>query len=254
MVSDINWDEIITKFRPLLLLKPDSVWFYPSMGSTSEEKQRLEDPKTFFVNAVAHELFTPITAMLGLIQIAKDGENIHENLLKIERHLLRMQRIVEQLLLLSRFEREDYQPKLVKIDLNNLLMPLLNEFEQKSKEKNLHFHIELSKTVTTDTEFFRMALRNLLSNSIKYSHPFGKIVICSQNDFLTIKDEGVGIPENDLRYITARFYRATNARSYTGSGLGLAIVKHIFRKLGVSWAVHSKLNFGTVVFVELKSD
>ncbi len=251
MALGTNWDEIIEKFRPLLLVTTSAVWFYPSNGLPDETRQRLEDPKIFFVNAVAHELFTPITAMLGLVEIAKEGENVQENLLKIERHLLRMQRIVEQLLLLSKIEREDYDPSFVDIELDSFIKVLLAEFEPKRKQKNLRFEVSVSGWIRTDQEAFKIALRNLISNSIKYSKDSGRVIIRTERNFLFIEDNGIGIPEKDLKYVTSRFYRASNARSHSGSGLGLAIVKHLFRKFGVTWAIHSKQNLGTMIIIDL---
>ncbi|AEH50630.1 sensor histidine kinase [Pseudothermotoga thermarum] len=248
-----SWDEIIEKFRPLLFVTSNAVWFYPSSGLPDEIKQRLDDSKIFFVNAVAHELFTPITAMLGLVEIAKEGENVQENLLKIEKHLLRMQRIVEQLLLLSKIEREDYIPTFAEIELDLFIKTFLSEFEQRRKEKNLRFEISVAGNIKVDPEAFKIALRNFISNSIKYSKNDGVIIIRTENNFLIIEDRGVGIPEKDLKYVTSRFYRASNARNYSGSGLGLAIAKHLLRKFGIDWAIHSKVNLGTTVFIDLGS-
>lgn len=251
MVLDTSWDEIIETYRPLLLLKPDLILFYPDQGESSAKEQILSDSKTFFVNAVAHELFTPITAMLGLLEVAKEGEYVQESLLKIERHLKRMQRIIEQLVLLSKLEQSEYIPHYQRFSLNRLLRDVLVEYEEKMRQKNLRVHIKTNKFIQADPEAFKIVIRNLVSNAIKYSKDGGVVEILSQGDFLIIQDHGVGIPQEDLKNITARFYRAGNARSYSGAGLGLAIVKHILRKLSISWAIHSIMGTGTKVFLRI---
>ncbi|GAB4314546.1 MULTISPECIES: sensor histidine kinase [Pseudothermotoga] len=250
-MSDINWHEIAEKYKPLMVLKPDVIIFYPSNGGIFEEKQILSDSKTFFVNAVAHELFTPITALLGLLQIAKEGEYVQETLGKMEKHLKRMQRIIEQLVLLSKLEQQEYIPEKVKINLKILIDEVISEYDKKIKQKNLFVHIKVNKIIKTDTEALKIALANLISNAIKYSNQNGDIIIHAKKDTLIIEDKGVGIPEEDLKNITARFYRASNARTFSGSGLGLAIVKHILRKLSLSWAIHSIVDKGTKIFLEI---
>lgn len=248
---DTSWDEIIEKYRPLLLLKPDVILFYPNQGESSAKEQVLSDSKTFFVNAVAHELFTPITAMLGLLEIAKEGEYVQESLLKMEKHLRKMQRIIEQLVLLSKLEQSEYIPHYQRLSISRMLREILIEYEEKIKQKNLRVEIKTNKFVEADPEALKIAIRNLMSNAIKYSKDGGTVEIFSQKDFLIIQDYGVGIPQEDLKNITARFYRAGNARSYSGAGLGLAIVKHILRKLSISWAIHSIIGTGTKVFLRI---
>jgi len=250
-VLDTNWREIIETYKPLLLLKPDQIIFYPADGDVHKRQQILTDSKTFFVNAVAHELFTPITAMIGLVEIAKEGEHVQEALYKIEKHLVRMQRIVEQLVLLSKIEQEQYCPETVQISLRKLTKDILNEYQHKIEQKKISVNVNLKASIRTDQEAFKIALRNLISNAVKYSSEGGTIKIFSQKRFLVIQDEGIGIPETELKNITARFYRAANARTFSGAGLGLAIVKHILRRMGICWAIHSKVGAGTKIFIEI---
>lgn len=251
---DTDWLEIVKNHKPLLLLKPDRIIFYPTEGETDTKEQVLTDSETFFVNAVAHELFTPITAMIGLIEIAKEGEHVQEILSKMEKHLNRMQRIIEQLILLSKIEQEQYRPEITQVRLEKLIKEILNEYQQKIEQKKVSVDVDLKSTIKTDHEAFRIVLRNLVSNAIKYSRDGATLKIYLQKGFLVIQDEGIGIPEAELKNITARFYRASNARALSGAGLGLAIVKHILRRIGVCWAIHSKLNVGTKVFIEVSQN
>ncbi|WP_448517685.1 sensor histidine kinase [Pseudothermotoga sp.] len=251
-MSATSWDEIVREHRPILLIKPDVLVFYPSVGDSSTEKQVLSDSKTFFVNAVAHELFSPLSAVMGLLELAKEGDRVQENLAKMERHLNRMQRILEQLILLSKIEQENYQPYFRKIDLEQVIKEVIHEYEQRIAQKRISLSLEkISVMIEADEEALKIVLRNLISNAVKYANEASRVEIKRCWDLLLVRDEGLGIPEQELKNVTARFYRAKNVRSISGSGLGLAIVKHILRRLNITWAIHSKLNVGTTVFLEL---
>lgn len=251
-MSATGWDELVQKYRPVLLITPESLIFYPSSGDPSSEKQVLSDSKVFFVNAVAHELFSPLSAAMGLLELAKEGEMVQESLLKIERHLLRMHRILEQLILLSKIEQDNYEPFVRRIDLEEILREIVHEYEQRAAQKKVSISMEgTNVTVEADEEALKIVLRNLVSNAVKYSKEGGIVKITRSNRLLLIRDEGLGIPEQELKNVTARFYRAKNVRGVSGAGLGLAIVKHILRRLNVTWAIHSRLNAGTTVFLEL---
>ncbi|WP_448536259.1 sensor histidine kinase [Pseudothermotoga sp.] len=251
-MSATSWDEIVQEHRPILLIKPDVLVFYPSVGDSSTEKQVLSDSKTFFVNAVAHELFSPLSAVMGLLELAKEGDRVQENLAKMERHLSRMQRILEQLILLSKIEQENYQPFVRKIVLEQILREVIHEYEQRIAQKRISLSLEkINVMIEADEEALKIVLRNLISNAVKYANEASRVEIKTVGNLLLVRDEGLGIPEQELKNVTARFYRAKNVRSISGSGLGLAIVKHILRRLSITWAIHSKLNVGTTVFLEL---
>jgi two-component system OmpR family sensor kinase/two-component system phosphate regulon sensor histidine kinase PhoR len=222
------------------------------VGDSSTEKQVLSDSKTFFVNAVAHELFSPLSAVMGLLELVKEGDRVQENLAKMERHLNRMQRILEQLILLSKIEQENYQPFVRKIALEQVLREVIHEYEQRIAQKRISLSLEKTNVmIEADEEALKIVLRNLISNAVKYANEKSRVEIKRRGDLLLVRDEGLGIPEQELKNVTARFYRAKNVRSISGSGLGLAIVKHILRRLNITWAIHSKLNVGTTVFLEL---
>lgn len=251
-MSATDWDEIVQEHRPILLLKPDVLVFYPTAGDPSTEKQILSDSKTFFVNAVAHELFSPLSAVMGLLELAKEGDRVQENLLKMERHLNRMQRILEQLILLSKIEQDNYQPFVRKVNLEQVLGDVVHEYEQRLAQKAISLALDkVNVMIKADEEALKIVLRNLISNAVKYAKESSHVEIKTIGDLLSVRDEGLGIPEQELKNVTARFYRAKNVRGISGSGLGLAIVKHILRRLNVTWAIHSKLNVGTTVFLEL---
>lgn len=251
-MSVTSWPEIVEKFKPILLVESDKIVFYPSEGEGLIQPQALTDTKTFFVSAVSHELFTPVTAIIGLVQMAKDGIYTQEAIQKIEKHALRMQRILEQLVVLSKVEKEDFVPDLIELNLETLINEILEEFKGRIEEKNLKLSLNANALIKADREAFKIALRNLISNAVKYSPKDGEVKIHLEKNVLLIEDEGIGIPESELKNVTARFYRASNVRAVPGSGLGLAIVKHILRRFNVIWAIHSRLNKGTKIFIKIE--
>jgi Signal transduction histidine kinase len=189
---------------------------------------------------------------MGLLELVKEGDRVQENLAKMERHLNRMQRILEQLILLSKIEQENYQPFVRKIVLEQVLREVIHEYEQRIAQKRISLSLEKTNVmIEADEEALKIVLRNLISNAVKYANEASRVEIKRRGDLLLVRDEGLGIPEQELKNVTARFYRAKNVRSISGSGLGLAIVKHILRRLNITWAIHSKLNVGTTVFLEL---
>lgn len=189
---------------------------------------------------------------MGLLELVKEGDRVQENLAKMERHLNRMQRILEQLILLSKIEQENYQPFVRKIVLEQVLREVIHEYEQRIAQKRISLSLEKTNVmIEADEEALKIVLRNLISNAVKYANEASRVEIKRRGDLLLVRDEGLGIPEQELKNVTARFYRAKNVRSISGSGLGLAIVKHILRRLNITWAIHSQVNVGTTVFLEL---
>jgi len=108
---------------------------------------------------------------------------------------------------------------------------------------------------TSDKRMLKNIVLNLLSNAIKFSGEGKKIYLSTQNNqnrlSITIKDEGVGIPEDDQLHLFGTFYRAKNVSNIQGTGLGLAIIKRYTDLLGGTVELKSKLNEGTVVYVQL---
>ena len=108
---------------------------------------------------------------------------------------------------------------------------------------------------TTDKRMLKNILLNLLSNAIKFSGEGKKIFLSTTNNqkqlSITVKDEGMGIPEEDQLYLFATFYRAKNVSNIQGTGLGLAIIKRYTDLLGGTIGLKSRLNEGTIVIVQL---
>lgn len=219
--------------------------------------RHLETVRSEFVANVSHELRTPLTSIKGFVETLLDGgigapDSARRFLNIISQETDRLNRIINDLLDLSRLESgrtELYASKL-------LIGPLVDDIRQtldgRLREKNLGFSVELSSTpVLADEDRIREVLVNLIDNAIKYTPDGGSIRI-RENDAgdqqeYTICDNGIGIPKESLGRIFERFYRVDKARSREmgGTGLGLSIVKHMIDRHGGRVWVESEYGRGT---------
>ena len=204
------------------------------------EIKRIEQIKKDFVINVSHELKTPLTAIKGFIETLEEEVTNEEHLHYIQivrRHTDRLITIVKDLLLLTELEDEAYTNKLIisNVDLSALIENIKRLFEQKLKEKNLYFKINIEQNVPKiQVDAFRLeqVFVNLFNNAIKFTD-FGGIEIhierFEENVRIHFWDTGAGVPKEDQDRIFERFYISEKSRSrkFGGTGIGLSIVKHI---------------------------
>ena len=206
------------------------------------ELARLENIRKEFVANVSHELKTPITSIKGYIETLRDGaiddkENALEFLAIISRQTERLSSIIEDLLCLSKIEREngnssvEMVPHLVLPVISNAVSTVSRLASQMEVEIEVNCPEKLSAKI--NPRLFEQAVLNLIDNAVKYSESGSKVeVSASQIDdkiTVSVKDCGCGIEKEHLDRLFERFYRVDKARSRKlgGTGLGLAIVKHI---------------------------
>lgn len=228
------------------------------------ELRRLEQVRTEFVGNVSHELRTPLTSIKGFVETLLDGAadvpSLRERFLTIiQAETLRLQRLVDDLLTLSRIENrrgdQIVQHSLVQ-EAYEKIRPVIEPY---AEAKGITLEVQLLKDlrpVAMGIDLLSQVLLNLMENAVKYTGE-GKVWLhASQNEenvHLDFGDTGCGIPKADLPRIFERFYRVDKARSREqgGTGLGLSIVKHIVEgskgKIGVS----SQVGHGSVFYCEL---
>ena len=228
--------------------------------------RRLENMRRDFVANVSHEIKTPLTAIKGFVETlqqekidrAEEGERF---LGIIQKHVDRLNSIVEDLLALSRIEQEDerkeisFQP----VKINDIFQAVIQLYRPKAEEKQIRIHLDCKKDTTglLDPALIEQAVVNLLDNAIKYSKPQSKILLKShqQNSevIISVQDYGSGIAQKHLPRLFERFYRVDKARSRKegGTGLGLAIVKHIAQAHGGHVTVESALGEGSCFRIHL---
>jgi signal transduction histidine kinase len=168
----------------------------------------------------------------------------------------RMQRLVDDLLDLSRIESGRWQPALAAIDLEEMAAEAWSDFSGRAAEGGVHFEVRVepaASTIMADPEGVRLILRNLFDNALRYTPPGGTITLRGRAEeggtTLQVEDTGSGIPREHLPRIFERFYRVDPSRSRAegGTGLGLAIVRHTVEAQGGRVWAESHLGEGTTV-------
>jgi len=215
--------------------------------------------KAFIANA-SHELRTPLTVIAGYLELLESEKEIPDfvkkQIVNASHQASRMQKILDDLLMLSKLEEKGYSKEsgeLVKMP--TLLEKLVSDF-RKTRAKDTH---EIELIVADDlnlkgieNELYSLC-QNLLSNAVKYSPNGSVIKVCWQqtpegSPFLSVEDNGEGIAPEYISRLTERFFRVNVSRSRQvgGTGLGLSIVKHILENCGGYLQIESELGHGSV--------
>ena len=207
-----------------------------------EELERLASYRRRFIGDVSHELKTPIFNIQGFVHTLLDGA-IHDDKVNIQylnraaKNVDRLQSIVEDLETINKLEAGQVVLDLRDFDLHELADEVFEDLEMRARERNIRLTYKDGANqrfqVRADKETIRQVLVNLVHNSIKYGREGGvtKVSFYDMENFVLVEvsDNGIGIPEEHLKYVFDRFYRIDKSRSRDagGTGLGLAIVKHI---------------------------
>ena len=230
------------------------------------ERQKLENMQTDFVANVSHELKTPLTTIKSYTETllcgqVDDKETMNQFLGIIDIETDRMNRLVKELLQLSRLDYKQEKWNKKESNLISLLKTVVTKVELTAKNKNQHLNyiFDDSQRIMTviDKDGIEQVLLNVLSNAIKYTQDGGRIDIdalhAGKAAQIIITDNGIGIPEKELSRVFERFFRVDKARSRAmgGTGLGLAISKQIVEEHNGSIEIESKEGKGTKVIITL---
>jgi two-component system phosphate regulon sensor histidine kinase PhoR len=256
--ADQIWDLRITPLSParqLVLLSDQST-------RRAAERMRVD-----FVANASHELRTPLAGILGFIETLSDrdaGSDVatRERFLAImEGEARRMQRLVDDLMSLSRIEAEKFRMPEQTVDLCALVQETADLFRSGAMARPGEIALDLdmgTPPVRGDSAQLNQLVHNLVSNAIKYGRPGTPVTVMVQRDGvdairLAVTDEGDGIAPEHLPRLTERFYRVDSSRSRAmgGTGLGLAIVKHIVERHRGRLQIDSALGRGTTVNIML---
>lgn len=266
--------EVVIDARPLLVTpRPLPLSDGRSDGSVMTivdltELRRLETVRRDFVANVSHELKTPLTSIRGYAETLLTDEMPRE----VQRQFLEvihkngtlLQRIVEDLLDLSRLQSGGWLPNLQDVEAASLANDAWSSCEPNTGKKKIRFAVTGGPAhVSADPDGLRQVFSNLLENALRYTPERGTIEVnisTPPNSIgnrswidIDVKDSGIGIPGDALPRIFERFYRVDPARSRAdgGTGLGLAIVKHLVESMSGQVSAESRLGKGTTIKLRL---
>ena len=231
----------------------------------NEMLDRLEtsfENQTKFVSDASHELRTPLAIIKGYAEIIRkrgmsDIDIFVESIDSIISETDNMRNLIQKLLFLAKGEITKINTKFVDIDANEMIHQIHSDTVVSNKTHNFHLEMGENYKIKGDETLLQQAIRALIENATKYSEPHTNIYIKSviKDGFgrISIRDEGVGISDEDAKRIFDRFYRVDLSRTKAtgGTGLGLAIVKRIVEIHNGKIEIESKMNEGTEISIVL---
>ena len=235
----------------------ESIGVASTLQNQNNKLREKEHTQTNLINNIAHELRTPLSSILGFTRMLtskKINEDKHKEIQEqINRAANRLAAIVTDFIEITRLQTEGWITNHERTDIGKIIKNAVEEFAPLNKKHNFLANISNNcPLIETDPKLVRQVLDNLITNSIKYSPNGGRIVILlnapnKKELEISVKDEGLGIEEEEIPKIFNRFYRlkTTNTENIEGTGLGLAICKEIVSILNGKIKVVSKPNKGS---------
>lgn len=266
--SIINTSNIITKDNltsriPLPQNRDELFVLSQTINNLLDRIETAIEREKQFTSDASHELRTPLTVIKGTLEVlirkprnpAEYEEKINFCVTEVDR----LNHLVDQLLLLARFENQKQSLKIEKVYLNALFLDTIARNSTAIQSKNINITTKFSGDyyIETDSYLFLIVVNNLISNALKYSNQNGNLAVHIKSSNSKIEchiiDTGIGIPKEDLESIFNQFYRSqSNAHpEIKGTGLGLSIVKRLCSLLNIDIAITSEENIGTRVVLSL---
>lgn len=207
-----------------------------------------------FSSDVSHELRTPVTVILAesdyAINYSENLDEAKDSLATIQRQAKKMSKLINQIMELAKLETRD-TVNLNTLNLSKLIETTLNDYKYLLEDKNinLEYTLENNLEILADKLMIERVIDNLLSNALKFTKSKININLFKNNDniILEIEDDGIGLSQEECKYIWNRFYQANNSRNKDcnkGYGLGLSMVKKIIELHNASIEISSKINYG----------
>ncbi|QRV01668.1 two-component sensor histidine kinase [Arcanobacterium phocisimile] len=266
---DVEFDMVSIRKRHS---RPRRIWVRVAKASSDRvvvlfedqtDKLRLEKTRRDFVSNISHELKTPIGGIKLLAEtitnVSDDGEQVRHFASSLEAESDRLAQLVQEIIQLSRLQESDAltDPRTVSVDAVVAEALTRIQVEADARKIELVHGGETGLEVLGDDVLLVTALRNLLDNAVRYSHPHSRVsvVVSAENNHVSIAviDAGLGIPDDAKERVFERFYRGDEARSREtgGSGLGLSIVKHIVHDHGGEVKLWSQVRQGSTFTIIL---
>lgn len=224
------------------------------------KEKELNELKSRFVSMASHEFRTPLSTILSSTSLIEKYDEI-DNKEKKEKHLNKIKNSVKNLTLIlndilsiSKLEEGLTEVIISEFNIENLINEVISDSSGlKRDNQNIILLADKNLNINSDEKIIKLIISNLLSNALKYSEKDVIIEASTKKNNLTIsiKDEGIGIPENEQKKLFDRFFRAQNATNIQGTGLGLNIVKSYIDILKGKININSKENIGTTITFEV---
>ena len=231
-----------------------------------DKEREAERTKNELITNVAHDLRTPLTSIIGYLELLSGPASLTPEMKKkyldITYKAKRLEKLIEDLFGFTKLNYGKVSMKVSKVDIVKLLSQLLEEFYPNFMDKNLAYELQSdvpAKTISADGNLLARLFDNLINNAIKYGAEGKKILVKIQSGesivTVSVTNYGYVIPKDELPLLFEKFYRVEQSRSTNtgGTGLGLAIAKNIVDMHGGTIGVTSDLN-GTVFTVRLQVD
>jgi signal transduction histidine kinase len=212
-----------------------------------------------FTSYASHELRTPLTIIKGTLEVLirkpRNQEEYNDKITFCVNEVNRLNHLVDQLLLLARFENQKQSIKIEKVCLNATILDAVSRYSNSIQTKNIHILTDFIKEYYVDSDSYLLSIiiNNLVSNAIKYSNENSTLNIIVTDNANKIEcfiiDSGLGIAEEDLDKIFNQFYRSKSIENsgIKGSGLGLSIVQRLCTLINIDIKITSKQGIGTTV-------
>ncbi|TRX57324.1 phosphate regulon sensor histidine kinase PhoR [Thalassomonas sp. M1454] len=239
---------------------------YLLLARDVSQLKRMEQMRRDFVANVSHELKTPLTVVRGYVEMIQDDDSLNEQWGKsfnaIEEQVTRMDRLVQQLLVLSKVEVNEDADIRSKIDMPQLINKLIEDASWLNKDKQHQITADIDPTLGIlgiDSEL-KSACSNLIVNAMNYTPKHGVIKISwkavGDSCLFSVSDNGCGIQQEDIDRLSERFYRVDKSRSRDtgGNGLGLAIVKHVANHHKAELLIESVYGQGSTFSIKFAGD
>ncbi|HQO73071.1 MAG TPA: ATP-binding protein [Sedimentibacter sp.] len=232
------------------------------LGKAEEERKRVQKQRQDFITNISHELRTPVTVIRGSLEALSDGvvtdsEMINEYYKQILNESKSLERLINDLLELSRLQNVDFKIEMQELNICDVLKDSLRSASNLARQKNINIQYNSDKDVFLtkgDYGRLRQMFLTVIDNAIKFSRENKSIYITLKDNQITIRDEGIGISEEDLPNIFDRYYSVKSDENKTGTGLGLTIAKQIALRHNIELFAESKINEGTSFVFVIRSN
>lgn len=225
-----------------------------SINNLSQSIEEQENIRKRLTGDISHELKTPLTNIQSHLEAMIDGiwEPTEERLLSVKEEAERLSSLVSDMQKLNKYDESSIKLKKDNVNISDIICFVIFQFSNLAKSKNIKIEYEKKNiNLYCDKDKITQALVNILSNAIRYSNEGSTIFIEERlkdnKVIISIEDQGIGISEEDLKYVFERFYRADKSRTRAtgGTGIGLTIVKSIVSSHGGEVKLESKLGEGS---------